>query len=70
IIVAQSAAQSPGIKAGSEVTLRGDGTQPQQVKVAQVTRSLIGAEAFISEALYHRLFPAPQAGDGGTDPAI
>lgn len=70
IIVAQSAAQSLGVKAGSEVTLRGDGTQPHKVKVAQVTRSLIGAEAFISEDLYHQLFPAQQAGDGGTEPAL
>lgn len=70
IIVAQSAAQSLGVKAASEVTLRGDGTQPHKVKVAQVTRSLIGAEAFISEDLYHQLFPAQQAGDGGTEPAL
>lgn len=58
VIVAQSAAQSLNVKAGDEVSLRGDGTQPHKVKVAAVTRSLIGAEVFISEDLYHQIFPA------------
>ena len=58
VISPQSAAQSLGVQAGDEVDLRGEGTQPHRVKVAAVTRSLIGAETFISEGLYHRLFPA------------
>ena len=71
IIVAQSAAQSLDVKAGDEVDLRGEGTQPHRVKVAAVTRSLIGAETFISEDLYHRLFPAAQLGEAASEqPAI
>ena len=71
IIVAQSAAQSLGVQAGDEVDLRGEGTQPHRVKVAAVTRSLIGAETFISEGLYHRLFPAAQLGEAASrQPAI
>ena len=71
IIVAQSAAQSLGVQAGDEVDLRGEGTQPHHVKVAAVTRSLIGAETFISEGLYHRLFPAAQLGEAASrQPAI
>ncbi len=59
------------MKAGDEVDLRGEGTQPHRVKVAAVTRSLIGAETFISEGLYHRLFPAPQLGEAASrQPAI
>ena len=71
IIVTQSAAQSLDVKAGDEVDLRGEGTQPHRVKVAAVTRSLIGAETFISEDLYHRLFPAAQLGEAASEqPAI
>ena len=71
IIVAQSAAQSLGVQAGDEVDLRGEGTQPHHVKVAAVTRSLIGAETFISEDLYHRLFPASPVGEAASEhPAI
>lgn len=71
IIVTQSAAQSLDVKAGDEVDLRGEGTQPHRVKVAAVTRSLIGAETFISEDLYHRLFPAAQLGEAASrQPAI
>ncbi len=71
IIVTQSAAQSLDVKAGDEVNLRGEGTQPHRVKVAAVTRSLIGAETFISEDLYHRLFPAAQLGEAASEqPAI
>ena len=71
IIVTQSAAQSLDVKAGDEVDLRGEGTQPHRVKVAAVTRSLIGAETFISEDLYHRLFPASQLGEAASEqPAI
>lgn len=71
IIVTQSAAQSLDVKAGDEVDLRGEGTQPHRVKVAAVTRSLIGAETFISEDLYHRLFPAAQLGEAVSEqPAI
>lgn len=71
IIVTQSAAQSLGVNAGDEVDLRGEGTQPHRVKVAAVTRSLIGAETFISEDLYHRLFPAAQLGEAASgQPAI
>lgn len=71
IIVAQSAAQSLGVQAGDEVDLRGEGTQPHRVKVAAVTRSLIGAETFISEGLYHRLFPASPVGEAASEqPAI
>lgn len=71
IIVAQSAAQSLGVQAGDEVDLRGEGTQPHRVKVAAVTRSLIGAETFISEDLYHRLFPASPVGEAASEhPAI
>lgn len=71
IIVAQSAAQSLGVRAGDEVDLRGEGAQPHRVKVAAVTRSLIGAETFISEDLYHRLFPAAQLGEAASEqPAI
>ena len=71
IVVAQSAAQSLGVRAGDEVDLRGEGAQPHRVKVAAVTRSLIGAETFISEDLYHRLFPAAQLGEAASEqPAI
>ncbi|MGO4958815.1 FtsX-like permease family protein [Bifidobacterium pseudolongum] len=71
IIVTQSAAQSLDVKAGDEVDLRGEGTQPHRVKVVAVTRSLIGAETFISEDLYHRLFPAAQLGEAASEqPAI
>ena len=71
IIVTQSAAQSLDVNAGDEVDLRGEGTQPHRVKVAAVTRSLIGAETFISEDLYHRLFPAAQLGEAASGrPAI
>ena len=71
IIVTQSAAQSLDVKAGDEVDLRGEGTQLHRVKVAAVTRSLIGAETFISEDLYHRLFPAAQLGEAASEqPAI
>lgn len=71
IIVTQSAAQSLDVNAGDEVDLRGEGTQPHRVKVAAVTRSLIGAETFISEDLYHRLFPAAQLGEAASgQPAI
>lgn len=71
IIVAQSVAQSLGVQAGDEVDLRGEGTQPHHVKVAAVTRSLIGAETFISEDLYHRLFPASPVGEAASEhPAI
>ncbi|PAU67946.1 FtsX-like permease family protein [Bifidobacterium criceti] len=71
IIVTQSAAQSLNVKAGDDVDLRGAGTQPHRVKVAAVTRSLIGAETFISEDLYHRLFPASTLGEASdTEPAI
>ena len=71
IIVTQSAAQSLNVKAGDDVDLRGAGTQPHRVKVAAVTRSLIGAETFISEDLYHRLFPASTLGDASdTEPAV
>lgn len=71
IIVTQSAAQSLDVKAGDEVDLRGEGTQPHRVKVAAVTRSLIGAETFISEDLYRRLFPAAQLGEAASEqPAI
>ncbi len=71
IVVAQSAAQSLGVRAGDEVDLRGEGAQPHRVKVAAVTRSLIGAETFISEDHYHRLFPAAQLGEAASEqPAI
>ena len=71
IIVTQSAEQSLDVNAGDEVDLRGEGTQPHRVKVAAVTRSLIGAETFISEDLYHRLFPAAQLGEAASgQPAI
>lgn len=72
VIVAQSAAQSLGVKAGDEIMLRADGgSQPHRVKVSAVTRSLIGAETFVSEDLYHRMFPASTAGDGSDEqPAI
>ncbi len=66
IIVTQSAAQSLDVNAGDEVDLHGEGTQPHHVKVAAVTRSLIGAETFISEDLYHRLFPAAQLGEAAS----
>lgn len=71
VIVAQSAAQSLGVKAGDEIMLRADGRQPHRVKVSAVTRSLIGAEVFIAEGLYHRMFPSSTAGDGvDAQPAI
>lgn len=71
IIVTQSAEQSLDVNAGDEVDLRGEGTQPHRVKVAAVTRSLIGAETFISEDLYHPLFPAAQLGEAASgQPAI
>ena len=71
IIVTQSAAQSLNVKAGDDVDLRGAGAQPNRVKVAAVTRSLIGAETFISEDLYHRLFPASILGEASdTEPAV
>lgn len=75
IIVSQAAGQSLGLQGGDEVTLRADGTQPHTVKVTAVTRSLVGAEVFISQDLYRHLFPAQQGGGveealSGNEPAI
>ncbi|MFC5222808.1 FtsX-like permease family protein [Bifidobacterium leontopitheci] len=64
VIVSQSAANSLGIQAGDVVALRGDGLERTRVKVAAVTRSLIGSDVYVSETLYGRLF----GGDGDAAP--
>lgn len=49
IIVAQSAANSLGVKAGDTVTLRDGSMRHGEVKVSAVTRNLIGSNVYVSE---------------------
>lgn len=56
IIVAQSAANSLGVKAGDTVTLRDGSMRHGEVKVSAVTRNLIGSNVYVSESLYKRTF--------------
>lgn len=56
VIVAQSAASSLGIAAGSKVRLtNGDGVQVT-AKVSAVNRNLIGSDVYVSETYYAKLF--------------
>ena len=56
VIVAQSAASSLGIAAGSKVRLtNGDGVQAT-AKVSAVNRNLIGTDVYVSETYYAKLF--------------
>lgn len=56
VIVAQSAASSLGIAAGSKVRLtNGDGVQAT-AKVSAVNRNLIGSDVYVSETYYAKLF--------------
>ena len=52
VIVAKSAANSLDIHAGDTVTLSNGGSGRAKVKVAAVTRNLIGSDVYISERLY------------------
>ena len=56
IIVAQSAANSLGVKAGDTVTLRDGSMRHGEVKVSAVTRNLIGSNVYVSESLYKKTF--------------
>ncbi|WP_181162337.1 FtsX-like permease family protein [Bifidobacterium sp. UTBIF-68] len=62
VIVAQSAANSLGVRTGDTVTLGNGGSTRATVKVAAVTRNLIGSDVYISERLYDQKF----AGDGSS----
>ena len=65
VIVAKSAANSLDIHAGDTVTLSNGGSGRAKVKVAAVTRNLIGSDVYISERLYDQKFAA----DGVTSSA-
>lgn len=65
VIVSQSAANSLNIHAGDTVTLSNGGSGRAKVKVAAVTRNLIGSDVYISERLYDQKFAA----DGVTSSA-
>ena len=56
VIVAQSAANSLGVRTGDTVTLGNGGSARATVKVAAVTRNLIGSDVYISERLYDQKF--------------
>ena len=58
VIVAKSAANSLDIHAGDTVTLSNGGSGRAKVKVAAVTRNLIGSDVYISERLYDQKFAA------------
>lgn len=56
LLVAQSAANAIGVRAGSAVSLRSDTHGQHSVKVQQVYRNLIGSDVFMSESLYKSVF--------------
>lgn len=68
-IVSQSAAKALGIEAGDTVTLTGPDMQRARVKVAAVTRSLIGSDVYLGQAAYERLFDVRFSADGSADVA-
>ncbi|MEE1295967.1 MAG: FtsX-like permease family protein [Bifidobacterium sp.] len=67
VIVAQSAAQSLGIKAGQQVSLRPDGSVPAKTTVHAITRNLLGSQVYISEDLYKQLFPDTDSSGSDSD---
>lgn len=68
-IVSQSAAKALGIEAGDDVTLTGPDMQRARVKVAAVTRSLIGSDVYLGQGAYERLFDVRFAADDSDDTA-
>lgn len=56
LLVAQSAANAIGVRAGSVASLRSDAHGQHSVKVQQVYRNLIGSDVFMSESLYKSVF--------------
>ncbi len=62
VIVAQSAANVLGIKAGGTVTVtNGDGEQAEAT-VSAVTRNLIGSDVYVSERYYSEMFGGSSSG--------
>ncbi|TPF90651.1 ABC transporter permease [Bifidobacterium sp. UTBIF-56] len=69
VIVAQSAANSLGVHAGDTVTLGNGGSARATVKVAAVTRNLIGSDVYISERLYDQKFAGDASSRAGGETA-
>lgn len=56
VIVAQSASNVLGVEAGDTITLRDGAMRHADVKVAAISRNLIGSDVYISESLYRSAF--------------
>ncbi|WP_420829264.1 FtsX-like permease family protein [Bifidobacterium simiiventris] len=64
VIVSQSAANALGVKAGDLITLKNGEAQRKQVRVVNVSRSVIGADVYVMTADYQRFFGG-NTGTGG-----
>ncbi|WP_051924011.1 FtsX-like permease family protein [Bifidobacterium biavatii] len=63
VIVAQSAANALGVRAGDQITLKNGEAQRKQVRVAAVSRSVIGSDVYVTAGDYARFFGG--TADGG-----
>lgn len=70
VIVSQSAANALGVRAGDLITLKNGEAQRKQVRVVNVSRSVIGADVYVLAADYQKFFggddaSADDSGDSG-----